>query len=117
MTYPPSSLHVPGDRLVGLVVKTYASRAEDPEYESRRRRDFSELSHTSDLNIGTPLAILAGAWLYRVSAGTGRPGVSMLWLGEVESLICNFSVAARANVCADPFLRYTSLLLSCLSNQ
>ena len=28
------------DRLVGLVVKAYASRAEDPGYESRLRRDF-----------------------------------------------------------------------------
>ena len=29
------------DRLVGLVVKTSASRAEDPGFESRLRRDFS----------------------------------------------------------------------------
>ena len=28
-------------RLVGLVVKTSASRAEDPGFESRLRRDFS----------------------------------------------------------------------------
>ena len=28
------------DRLVGLVVKAYASRAEGPEFESRLRRDF-----------------------------------------------------------------------------
>ena len=28
------------DRLVGLVVKASASRAEDPEFESRLRRDF-----------------------------------------------------------------------------
>ena len=49
----------------------------------------------------------------RVSAGTGRPGVSTLWLGEVESWICNFylSVAARKLVWADPSLRYTSMLL------
>ena len=33
----------------------------------------------------------------RVSDGTGWPGVSILRLGEMESLICNFylSVAAR----------------------
>ena len=30
-----------GDRLVGLVVKASASRAEDPWFESRLRRDFS----------------------------------------------------------------------------
>ena len=28
------------DRLVGLVVKASASRAEDPSFESRLRRDF-----------------------------------------------------------------------------
>ena len=66
------------DRLVGLVVKASASRAEDPGFESRLRRDFSGSSHTSDLKIGTPVATLPGAWRYRVSAGTGRPGVSIL---------------------------------------
>ena len=66
------------DRLVGLVVKASASRAEDPGFESRWRRDFSGSSHTSVLNIGTPVATLPGAWHYRVSAGTGRPDVSIL---------------------------------------
>ena len=37
------------DRLVGLVVKACASRAEDPVFESRLRRDFSRSSHTTDL--------------------------------------------------------------------
>ena len=74
---------------------------------------FSGSSHTSDFKIGTPVATLPGAWRYRVSTGTGRPDVSILWLGEVESWICNFylSVAARKIVWADPSLRYTSLLL------
>ena len=66
------------DHLVGQVVKASASRAEDPEFESRLRRDFSGSSHTSDLNFGTRVATLSGAWRYRVSAGTGRPGVSIL---------------------------------------
>ena len=39
---------------------------------------FSGSSHTSDLHIGTPVATLPGAWRCRVSAGTGRPGVSIL---------------------------------------
>ena len=58
---------------------------------------FSGSSHTSDLKIGTPVATLPGVWRCRVSTGTGRPGVSILWLNEVERLICNFclSVAAR----------------------
>ena len=41
-------------------------------------RFFSEASHTSDLKIGTPVATLLGAWLYRVNAEAGRPGVSIL---------------------------------------
>ena len=41
-------------------------------YDSRLRRgDFSGSSHTSDLEIGTPVATLPGAWRYRFSAGTG----------------------------------------------
>ena len=39
---------------------------------------FSGSSHTSDLKIGTPVATLPGAWCYRVSAGTGWTGVSIL---------------------------------------
>ena len=43
-------------RLVGLVVKASASRAEDPGFESRFRWDFSGSSHTSDFKkkMGTP---------------------------------------------------------------
>ena len=41
---PPSSY-----RLAGLVVKASALGAEDPGFESRLRRDFSESSHTSAL--------------------------------------------------------------------
>ena len=88
-------------RLVGLGVEVSASRAEDPGFESRLRRDFFPgSSHSSNLKNGTPVATLPGAWRYRVSAGTGPPGVSILWLGEMESLICDFylSVAARTIV-------------------
>ena len=74
---------------------------------------FPGLSHTSDLEIGTPVATLPGAWCYKISAGTGWPGVSILWLGEMGSLICSFylSVAARTIVWADPSQRYTRMLL------
>ena len=65
-------------RLVGLVLKASTSGAEDPGFESRLRRDFLGSSHTSDFKIGTLVATLPGAWHYRVNAGTGRPGVSML---------------------------------------
>ena len=62
--------------------------------------DFSGSSHTSDLEISTPVATLPGVWCYRVSAGAGWRGVSMLGLGEIESWICKFylSVAARTIV-------------------
>ena len=74
----PGSIPTFTNRLVGLVVKASASRAEDPGFESRLRWDFSGSSHTSDLKNGTPVATLPGAWRYRVSVGTGRPGVSIL---------------------------------------
>ena len=64
------SLH----RLVGLVVK----RAEDPGFESRLRRDFPGSSHTTDLEIGTPVATLP-------------PGIgSVLGLVGPESVYCDW---------------------------
>ena len=47
-------------------------------YEPGLRWVLSGWSHTSDLNIDIPVATLPGAWWYRVSPGTGRPGVSIL---------------------------------------
>ena len=70
-------LHIFHDRHVGLVVKASASRAEDPGFDSRLRRDFSGSSRTSDLKNGTPVATLPDAWRYRVSDMTGWPGVSI----------------------------------------
>ena len=65
------------DHLVGQVVKASAWRAEDPGFDSQLRcGDFSGLSHTGDLKNWHPT--LKGAWHYRVSAGTGWPGVSIL---------------------------------------
>ena len=73
------------------MVKAAASRAADPGFDSRFWGDVSGPSYTSDLKLGIPVATLPGAWRYRVS---------ILWLGEVESLICNFclDVAARTVV-------------------
>ena len=59
--------------------------------------DISGLSHTGDFKVNTPVATLPGAWYYRVSAGTGWPGVSILWLGEMESLVCNFCLSVAAH--------------------
>ena len=102
-------------RLVGLVVRCPPRERKIPGSNPACARIFSGWSHTIDSKIGTPVASLPGARRYRVSTGTGRPSVSILWLGEVESWICNFylSVAARKIVWADPSLRYTSMLLGC----
>ena len=83
--------------LVDLVVKASASRAEDPWFECHLHEIFPGSSHTSDLKIGFPVTTLPGAWHYRINAGTGWRDVSILRLGEIESLVCNFylSVAAR----------------------
>ena len=84
-------------RLVGLVVRHPPRERKIQGSNPACAGIFSGSSHTSDLKIGTPVATLPGAWHYRVSTGTGRPSVSILSLGEVERLICNFylSVVAR----------------------
>ena len=94
---------------INLNLNSLGLKAEDLVFQPRLRRDFSGSSHTSDLKTGIPVATLPGAWCYRVSVWTGWPDVSILWLGEMESLIRNFclSVAARTIVWADPSLRYT----------
>ena len=103
------------DYLVGLVVRRPPRERKIPGSNPTCAGIFSGSSHTSDLKTGTPVATLPGTWRFtdRVSTGTGRPGVSILWPDEVESLICSFnlSVAARRIVWGDPSLRYTSLLL------
>ena len=99
--------------LVGQVVKVTALGAEDPEFESQfGGGDFSGLSYTSDIKIGTPVVTLPGIWHYRVHAGTGLPSVSILWPGEVQSLICYsyLGVAVHTIVWADPSLRYSDML-------
>ena len=68
-----------GKRLVGPVVKESASEAVHlgliPAFAVKL---FHGWSHTSDSKFGTLLATLLGAWRYRVSSGTGCPGVSVL---------------------------------------
>ena len=88
LTYYPSCIYC----LVGLVVRRPPQERKIPGLNPACAGIFPGSSHTSDLKIGTPAATLPGTWRYRVSTWTGRPGVSILWLGEVERLICNFSV-------------------------
>ena len=66
------------DRLVGLVERRPPWERKIPGSNPSCAGIFSGSSHTSDLNIGTPVATLQGAWRYRVSSGTDRPGVSIL---------------------------------------
>ena len=66
------------DRLVGLVVRRPPRERKVPGSNPACAGIFSGSSHTCDLNIGTPVATLPGAWYYRVSTGTGWPGVSIL---------------------------------------
>ena len=66
------------DRLVGLVVRRSPQERKIPGSNPACAGIFWGSSHTSDLKTGTPMATLPGAWRYRVSIGTGRPGVSIL---------------------------------------
>ena len=66
------------DRLVGLVVRRPPQEWKIPGSNPACAGIFSGSNHTSNLKIGTPVGTLPGAWRYRVSAGTGRPGVSIL---------------------------------------
>ena len=93
------------NRFVGLVVRRPPWERKIPGSNPACAGIFSGSSHTSDFKIGTPMATLPSAGGYRVSTGTGQPGVSILWLGEVERLICNFylSVAARKIVQIRPW--------------
>ena len=63
--------------LVGLVVRRPPRGWKIPGSNPVCAGIFSGSSDTSDINIGTPVATLPGAWRSRVSAGTGRPGVSI----------------------------------------
>ena len=80
-TWVFSLLLCPVDGLVGLVC---LESGRSGGFESHLQQDFSGLSHRCDLEIGTPVATVPGAWHYRVSTGVGWPGVSILCLGEVE---------------------------------
>ena len=65
--------HRIGGLVLGARLESGRSR-----HEPGLRWVLSGSSHTSDLNIGIPVAPLPGAWCCRVSPGTGRAGVSIL---------------------------------------
>ena len=104
---------VQDDRLVGLVVRRLPQERKVPGSNPACAGIFSGSSHTCDLNIGTPVATLPGAWHYRISAGTGQPGVRILWLGEMESLIHDFCLSVAAREIEQIRPRDTRMLLGC----
>ena len=69
---------LPCDRLIGLVVRRPPRERKVPGLNPTCDGIFSGSSHTIDLKIGIPVATLPVTWRYRVSAGTGWPGVSIL---------------------------------------
>ena len=72
---------------------------------------FSGWTHASDLKTSTLLATLPGIWCYWVSVETGWCGVKILWLSEIASLICNFSLS-HTRILAQPHTHTESLCLS-----
>ena len=62
-----------------MKMKASSSRAADPGFHSRFRRvPVPRSGHTCDVEIGTLVLTLPGAWRSRVSAGTARHVVSIL---------------------------------------
>ena len=60
-------------RLVGLEVRRPSRERKVPGSNPACAGIFSGSSHTSDLNIGTPVATLPGAWRYRSALGLVGP--------------------------------------------
>ena len=106
--------------LVGLVVKASASKAEDPGFESRLRRDFFRVESYSWLNnwhsSGYPawrLVLQGQCWGWLVWCQYIVTG----WGGKF-ALQLHLSVAARKIAWADLSLRYTCMhIAGTLSNQ
>ena len=103
------------DRLVGLVVKASASRAEDPGFASRWRRDFIFRGRVIPVTSKLALQWLPCQAPGVVSSVMGLVGPVSVYCDWVrwKVWVCNFclSVAARKIVCADPSLRCTCMLL------
>ena len=90
-------------RLVGLLVKESASRAEDPGFESRFSTGIFWVESYQWLKSWHS----SGYPARRLAFWVSRPGVSILWLGKVESLTCSFclSMAAHKIIFTDRSLR------------
>ena len=83
-----------------------ALRAEDTGIE----HCFTRSSHSCYLIIGPLVATQKSPWCFRLSARTGWPCVSALWLGEIVSLISKYvSVAVHCYSCLDRSITETAV--------
>ena len=110
------SMHVSLNRrdcLVGLVVKANASRAKDPGFESCLGRDFSGVGSYQWLKNWHSSGYPARRRHYRVSAGTGWTGVSILWLGERGKVCSATTISVWQHVKLSEQIRPWDTLVCC----
>ena len=122
--------HILSNTVTSVAISTVSSSNDFPLFEPPYWPSGKDIRLEQQTWIHFPLA----PWLFclvvpvatqpdsrccRVNTGTGQPNVSILWLGEIENLVCNFclSVAALTLVWADPSRRYISMLLGLLTTQ
>ena len=101
------------NRLVGLVVMASASRAEDPGFESRLHRDFSESSHTSDIKLALQWLPCQAPGVIGLALGlVGPVSVYYDWVRWKVWSATSISVWEHVKLSkADPSQRYTCMLL------
>ena len=77
----PALLSLLLSRLVGLVVKASASTvAVVGSSPAVAVHPLAGSRHATDSRTASPAPTLPGAWRFRVGAGTGWPGVRVLWV-------------------------------------
>ena len=81
------------------MVKAPASRAANPGSDPPLAPGFFWVESYQRLKSWHSSATLPRAWRYRVNAGTGWPGVSILWLGEVVWFATSISMWQHAKLC------------------
>ena len=97
----PSGLgqHFSGLDCLGLEVRRLPTERGKPGFDPCFPDGASSLSiNTIDVKTGTPVATVPGAWHERVSTGTSLPGVSILSLGKIASLIWNVCLSVAVHV-------------------
>ena len=75
------SFSVPPHWPIGQGIRLESCR---PGFDSLLHQDFSGLSHTSDLKIGTPVATLPAAWHYTMGSALGLSGLVSVYCDWVR---------------------------------